>query len=128
MATANALKITTSMKLENGDLDSFSIVTRTQSITQTTAAPARVDGTQTIGFAAHEALAVTDLTTLGWCHFRNRDATNFVQIGTDVAAAFVPVVRLNAGEACMFRASQAATLYAQADTAAVILERTIIDD
>lgn len=124
---ANELTVVTSMKLANGDLDSFTIPSRTQKITQATAAPVRVDGTQTIGFAAHEALTVTDLTTLGWCHYRNRDATNFVQIGADVAAAFVPVVRLNAGESCLFRASQTATLYAKADTAAVILERTIID-
>ncbi len=51
-----------------------------------------------------------------------------MQIGADVAAAFVPVVRLNAGEGCVWRMSEALTPYAKADTAAVILERLIIDD
>jgi len=125
---ANELTVTTSMKLANGNLDSFVISPRTQSITQTTAAPARVDGTQTIGFAAHEALTVTDLTTLGWAYFRNRDATNFVQIGVDVGGTFYPLIRLKNGEGCVVRLDSGATVYAQADTAAVILERCIIDD
>ena len=128
MATTGAIKVTTSLTLANGDLAGLSIPARTQSITQTTAVPAARGGTQTIGFAAHEAIVITDLTTVGWCYFRNRDATNFVQIGADVAAAFVPVVRLNAGEACVFRMSQALTPYAKADTAAVILECNILDD
>jgi len=125
---ANELKVTTSMKLDNGDLDSFSISSRTQSITQNTAAPARIDGTQTIGNAAHEALAVTDLTTIGWAYLRNRDATNYVSIGVDAGGTFYPVIKLKAGEACVVRFDSAATIYAKADTAAVILERLIIDD
>ena len=128
MATTGAIKITTSFRFKNGDLDSMDIPAREQSITQNTAAPTRMGGNQTIGFAAHVALAVTDITTKGWAYFRNRDAANFVQIGVDVGATFYPVVRLNAGESCAFRVSQAATLYAQADTAAVILQREILDD
>ena len=128
MATANALKVTTSMTLANGNLEGFTIPSRTQSITQTTAAPFRVGGTQSIGYAAHETLDITGVTTLGWCNFRNRDAANYVEIGVDVAATFYPLVRLNAGEECVFRLAQGITPYAQANTAAVILERTIIDD
>lgn len=125
---ANEIKITTAMQFANGNLDSLTIPTRTQKITQNTAAPARAGGSQTIGFAAHEALVVTDITTLGVAHFRNRDATNFVQIGVDVAGTFYPLVRLNAGEEWIFRLSQGITPYAKADTAAVILTRDILDD
>ena len=128
MATAGAIVVTYGLKLANGDLDSMLIPTRQVSITQNTAAPARVGGTQTIGFAAHEALALTDLTTNGVAHFWNRDATNFVQIGVDVAATFYPLIRLNAGEGCIIRLSQGVTPYAKADTAAVILQRDILDD
>ena len=128
MATANAIKITTSMTYANGNLASLTIPSRSQSLTQNTAAPARAGGSQTIGFAAHEALVVTDITTLGVASFRNRDATNFVEIGVDVAATFYPLVRLNANESWIFRLSQGITLYAQADTAAVILDRDILDD
>ena len=128
---ADEIKVTTSLSYSNGTsgaLGSLTVSARSQSITQNTAAPTRAGGTQTIGFAAHEALVVTDITTLGWARFRTRDAANFVQIGLDVAAAFVPLVRLNAGEECVFRLSQGITVYAQADTGAVIMDRDILDD
>ena len=128
MATTGAIKVTTRLALSNGDLASGTVDSRTQSITQTTAAPTSIGGTQSIGFAAHEALVLTDITTNGWAYFRNRNATNFVELGVDVAATFYPLVRLNANEGCVLRLSQGITPYAQADTAAVILERLILDD
>jgi len=125
---ANEIRNTTSLTLTNGDIAGLTVPARTVQITQNTAVPARVGGTQTIGFAAHEALSITDLTTNGVAHFRNRDAANFVQIGVDVAATFYPLVRLNAGEEWVFRISQGITPYAQADTGAVIIDRDILDD
>ena len=125
---ANEIVVTTALTLTNGDLDSMTIPARTQQITQATAVPTRVGGNQTIGFAAHEALVLTDLTTNGVAYFRNRAPANFVQIGVDVAATFYPLVRLNAGEAWVFRLSQGITPYAQADTGAVVLQREILDN
>lgn len=63
---ANEIKVTSALDYTNGDLGRLNVPSRTQQITQNTAAPARAGGTQTIGFAAHEALVVTDITTLGW--------------------------------------------------------------
>ena len=117
-----------SLRLANGALDSFSLAPAALQIDQNTAVPARVDGIQLIGFAAHEALVITDITTLGVCFFWNRDATNFVEIGVDVGATFYPLVRVNAGEYWPFRMAQGITPYAQADTAAVALQRMIMDD
>jgi len=128
---ADEIKVSSSLTYSNGTsgaLGSLMISSRSQSITQNTAAPARAGGTQTIGFAAHEVLVVTGITTLGWARFRNRDATNYVEIGVDVAATFYPLVRLNFGEECVFRLSQGITVYAQANAAAVILDRDILDD
>jgi len=124
---ANELTHNVSLVLANGDLDSVSIVPGSDSITQNTAAPVRVGGSQIIG-TTEEALALTDITTNGWAYFRNRDATNFVEIGVKPAATFYPLVRLNAGERCAFRLSQGITPYAKADTANVILQRDILDD
>lgn len=125
---SDEITVAAQIQLANGDLDSFQISTGSLKFDQDTAAPVRVAGTQIIGFAAHEAVTITDLTTLGWCYFRNRDATNFVQIGVDVGATFYPLVRIEPGEIALFRMSQGITPYAQADTAAVILERVILDD
>lgn len=124
---ADEIKHTVSLVLANGELDSASFTPGSDSITQNTAAPSRVGGNQTIGTSA-EALVLTDLTTNGWAYFRNRDATNYVEIGVDVAATFYPLVRLNAGERAAFRLAQGITPYARANTAAVILQREILDD
>ena len=125
---ANEITFTASFSNANGNLDSLTIPSRVQQITQSTAVPFRVGGTQLIGFAAHETLDVTGLTTLGMCYFRNRDPSNFVEIGVDVGGTFYPLVRLNAGESCVFRLSQGIAPYAQADTGNVILERELLDN
>ena len=84
-------------------------------------------GAQNIGYAAHEAIAISgDIATAGWAYFRNLDATNFVQIGVDVSAAFVPLIKLLPGEACVLRLATTA-VYAKADTAACDTEYVIVE-
>ena len=123
---ANEISIVTSITCANGSLKTSRVPTTLQ-VTQTTAF---VDGAgQSIGFAAHEAIAVSgDLTTEGWCWIQNIDTTNYVAIGVDVAAAFYPVARLRAGEWALFRWAPGVTLYAQADTAAVVIDKMLLDD
>ena len=88
-----------------------------------------IHATQSIGFAASEAIVVTDIGTLGYALFMNRDATNFVEIGDVPVATFVPFVKLKPGEFAVMRLSDSITLLsAQADTAAVDLESWIIED
>jgi len=125
---ADEITWTCGLTLANGNLDSMTIPSRSLKITQATAVPSRVGGNQTIGHAAHEALALTDLTTLGVAFFRNRSATNYVQIGVDVDGTFYPLVRINPGEGWAFRLAQGITPYAQANTAAVVLQREILDN
>jgi hypothetical protein len=124
---ADEITWTCGLTLANGDLDGMTIPSRSMKITQATAVPSRVGGNQTIGFAAHEALVLTGLTTLGVAYFRNRAPANFVQIGVDVDGTFYPLVRLNAGEGWAFRLAQGITPYAKADTGAVVLQREILD-
>jgi len=125
---ANEFTFQFSLILANGTLDSFQFSSGTKNMDQNTAVPVRVDGSQIIGFAAHEALTLTDLTTNGIAVFWNRDPTNFVQIGVDVAATFYPLVTVKAGEAWPFRLASGITPYAQADTGNVVLQRMINDD
>lgn len=82
--------------------------------------------TQAVG-TTHEALTpASDLATNGWAIFTNNDATNYVEIGRDVAATFYPMARLNAGESACFRLAQGVTLYARANTASVDLEWALL--
>jgi len=124
---ANEITVSVSLSVINGDA-SFSRKVSAQQYDQT--ASGGRGGIQEIGFGAHEAILVTDVTTEGWCYFRNIDATNFVQIGIDVAATFYPIIRLEPGEPAIFRASQVAgaTLYGQADTGAVKIEYRVNED
>jgi hypothetical protein len=63
-----------------------------QTIDQTT--KRKVSNVQAIGFAAHEALVLGEVATCRWAYFENKDLTNYVEIGVDVAGAFVPFIRL----------------------------------
>jgi len=96
------------------------------SVTEDKAASGYIDNVAYIGFAAHEALVLGDIATPGLAYFRNCDATNFVQIGVDVAAAFVPFLKLLPGQYAMCWLATAAP-YAKADTASVKLDYMICD-
>jgi hypothetical protein len=84
---------------------------------------------QNVGFAAHEVLTLPSwASTLGACTIRNLDDTNFVQIGVDVAAAFYPTMKLKPGEIFVLRLVPSVVYYAKADTAAVDILYTILED
>ena len=87
---------------------------------------AKVEGSQEIGFAAHEAIDLGSVATPGWAFFVNLDTLNFVEIGIDVAAAFHPFAKLRFGEFAVVPLGTAAP-YAKADTAAVKLSYGILD-
>ena len=82
---------------------------------------------QTIGFVAHGALKLGDLVTPGIAVFQNLDDTNFLEIGLDVAAVFVPFAKIKPGEQFFIRLSTSAP-FALADTADVELFYIILDD
>ena len=78
--------------------------------------------------AAGTAFDVSDLTANGgFAYFKNLDATNYVEIGVQVAATFYGLVRLNTGEAAIFRIADRTNFFARANTAAVSLEYFTID-
>lgn len=65
--------------------------------------------------------------TCGYAHFRNLDATNYIEIGVQVSAAFYPFMKLKAGESAVLRLGTNAP-YALANTASVRLEHWIVED
>lgn len=121
---ADEIKVRAGLVLENGTLTVNHKATADQTIDQ---AVAQQDGgTQSIGTSA-ENIGVVDVATLGWAWFKNLDGTNYVELGVD-AAGFLPVVRLNAGEQCVFRLAQGITLQARANTAAVLLQYAVLNN
>jgi hypothetical protein len=81
-------------------------------------------GVQAIGTSV-EQITQGDTTDGGVYFFRNIDETNFVEIGVTSddtsGGTFYPVLKLLAGEYSVGRLSNA-TIFAQADTAAVNLQ------
>ena len=81
--------------------------------------------------AGGTALSLDGITTatMGYAFFRNIDATNFVQIGVrDASSNFLAFAKLKAGEVAIVRMNQTNPPYALANTAAVVLQFTILAD
>ena len=82
---------------------------------------------QLIG-TSHESLAiVSDIAIAGYAWFRNVDATNFIEIGLEVAAAFQPLIKLKSGEVAVLRLATT-SVFARANTAAVNLQFLVLED
>lgn len=80
---------------------------------------------QSIG-TSDETLTVGDVSSLGYIVCKNRDATNYLELGYTSGTYFA---KLKAGEICAFRAgSGLTTIHAKANTAACDLEYFLISD
>jgi hypothetical protein len=78
--------------------------------------------------AGGTALAIaSSVTTAGLAYFRNTDTTNYVTIGHQVSGTYYPILKLEPGEVAVSRLATL-SLYALANTAAVVLEHSIVND
>lgn len=80
-----------------------------------------VVSTQTIGYAAAEALNFADVSTIGFLYVKNLDENNFVQLGLDAEVSAKIFAKILAGEFCLIP-MPTATIYAKADTADVLVQ------
>ena len=80
--------------------------------------------------AGGTALSLDGITTatMGYAFFRNIDATNYVEIGVQISTVFYAFAKLKAGEVAIVRMNQTNPPYALANTAAVVLQFTILAD
>lgn len=117
---ANEITVNGALRVLKGDLDyRFS----TGSLQFNMSGDAASGGVQAIGTSAHEALTIntTDLTSAGWCYFRNLDATNYVDLGIDDGGTFEAFGRLYPGEFAFIPLATTAP-YAKANSASVNLQ------
>lgn len=90
--------------------------------------------TMSIPTAGHTLLPPSQLATPGVCYFSNLDTTNFVQIGVDVGAVFVPFGKLGPASANgptplsqgEFPLDGTNALYAKSDTAACRVQINVL--
>lgn len=75
------------------------------------------DVMQTVG-TSEETVAFTDVLVNGMLFLHNLDVTNYIEIGTTTTDY---PIKLKAGEFGFFRLNTGKTLYAKANTAAIVL-------
>jgi hypothetical protein len=119
---ANEITVTARLQITNGNYTDQRNASRVQANQATLGGNA---GIQTIGFAAHEAVAIGEVATAGYVYIRNLGPTNFVQIGIDDSGTFYPTIKLLLNEVAVFRAG--GVLYAKANTAAVKIDVLVLD-
>jgi len=111
------------LQLNNGELKD-NVSSGAVAADQTTAKMVR--NVQTIG-TTEEALELGAVTTPGMAILENLDDTNFVEVGSFVAAVFYPFLKIMPGEKLLCRIGVVAP-YAKADTADVELDYRIYDN
>jgi len=85
------------------------------------------EDTQVVG-TTHELIALGDITDDAFVKIENKHATALVQVGLEVAAAFVGVIDIPAGgpPAILPRATTLASTYLKSDTASTPIRVTLI--
>jgi len=120
------ITMTQSLQVVKGNVNLSWLPASGATVTMTGTRTSRIQ--QSIGFAAEEALQLGELSgALGYVMFKNLDATNYVEILTGTGG--VKFCKLLAGEtAGPFRlGSQVTAPYAQANTAAVLLDMWFVE-
>jgi len=84
---------------------------------------------QSVGFAAPEVIDIGDVATNGILYLRNLDDTNYVTFGPQSDAATIEVFgKLKPGEFAFLRLAPTVVLWAQADTAACLVDVRLYED
>lgn len=118
---ANSIETTTQIAYKNA-AGAIQLSIPAKKITQSQASNIYVSGVQNIGTSAEIIDLGSVATDGGSAFFRNLDATNFVEVGLDVSATFVPFLKIPPGEQCYLTGLSDKDVYARANTAAVDLE------
>ena len=100
------------------------VVTKNKAFSVDVTGDSYVSGVLSIGTSEEELTQLADLGTPGWTLLSNLDDTNYVEFGSTTG---VYDIKLEAGESAVYR-HNSATLYAKANTAACLVEYTIIED
>ncbi len=121
---SNEIKVTQSLSCSNVNLtyQSGNISFRANQ-----AGSLKTGNTQSIGTTATQVAFASSFSNPGWGEFTNLDSTNYLQIGVEVSSTFYPLVTLLPGETTLFRLAQLSNVYAQANTAACLLDYTILE-
>lgn len=115
---ANTHTVSASVQFSDGT-DGYGI--NLNPVTSTQGAPALAHGVVTIG-TSEETLSIGDVATGGLFVFKNRDATNYIEIGPDNGGTILAFVKCGAGKFGQIPGLSSTTIKAKANVAACVLE------
>ena len=119
---ADEIQLASSLSVQNGNLN----VTTSVSVRADQTTPGGVVRQQTIP-TSDTIVTLTGVTTPRAILIENKDATNYVSVGPTATGAIVKLIRLLAGENCVFFIEPGVVIRAQANTASVIIQSTILE-
>lgn len=117
MANELTLRVSLSFSKSNAE------VKRSKGITVDVTGDAFTHEVQSVGTSEEELAQGADLGTLGYVLILNLDSTNYVEVGSTTG---VYDIKIQAGEFACYR-HNSATVYAKANTSAVLCEYIIIE-
>lgn len=119
---ANEISMTASLSVAAGS----SSITQSTSKQATQTTPGAVQRRQTVT-TSDTAVTLTGVTTPRVIQITNMDATNYIDIGPESGGAIIALIRLKAGETCVFPIKPSVVIRAQANTASVTIEMLIAE-
>ena len=122
---SDEINISLNVQVTNGNMKE-TISPGTLQIDQS--AVGRAGHAQSIGTSA-ETVSLGDISTNGVLYLRNLDETNYITFGPQSDAGTIEVLgKLKAGEFALLRLAPSIVLWAQADTAACLLDVKLFED
>ena len=121
---ANEITVSASLYAYKAGSMSASVGRGANGVTFTMTGTVLSQGTVSVGFAAAEAIPLGEVTGPHWCWLKNLDATNYVLVRNGLAGA--DLIKLRAGEFCVFPMYDSAVPYWIANTAACLCEWLIL--
>lgn len=117
---ANELNVSISLSFSKGGAK----INKSYSDAVTVTGDAFVSGILEVGTSEETLTQLNELGTPGFLLLKNLDSTNYIEFGSTTG---VYDIKLKAGEIAIFR-HNSATAYAKANTAACLVEYTMIED
>ena len=116
---SNELSITAKLYFSKGGAKVRKVLSFTDDVT----GDSFISAVQSIGTVEEELAQGADLGTPGWVWVKNLDSDNYVEFG---ATTGVYTIKIKAGKANLWY-HDSATIYAKANTAAVLVDYCIVE-
>lgn len=97
-----------------------------KSLTETSTGSDSIVEAQTIATGSWQAIGIGNCASADWILLLNTDTTNYVEVAIDSGGSN-KIAKLSAGRFLILPLSSGVTLYAQANTAACVIQKAVVE-